>query len=406
MKRVVVFAVMFGALASVAVGNAAASGPLSLPKLSSPRGIAGAALRVPLHARYAHPVTHVSTAHALTQSTAATTVRMWHRTVTDGGTTYAYTMIGKNPFVAQPSPTATIATYVVPVKLTFASFGNEVFDPTAPDSCDPAQKSDQARVLNSPIFKPAAFSFGGTSVGAPSQYTDAFQRAEFWSKTQPGSINPGYNVNLGNPAGHVVSVSVNVNGGDVVAGGCGDVGLLDFGTWDNYVQTVLFPALAAQSPQVAGPTSLVIFLLHNTVLYQGTTSNCCVLGYHSAFADPAYAGATHTYASVEYDSSRTFTGVEDIAPLSHEVGEWMDDPLGNNPTPSWGNIGQVSGCQSNLEVGDPLSGNTLRVFLNAFTYHPQELAFFSWFYHQKQSLGINRWYSNNASLESPAAPCS
>ena len=30
--------------------------------------------------------------------------------------------------------------------------------------------------------------------------------------------------------------------------------------------------------------------------------------------------------------------------------------IATNPTPKWGHIGQVSGCQSNLEVGDPLSG--------------------------------------------------
>jgi hypothetical protein len=187
--------------------------------------------------------------------------------------------------VAQPSPTATIPVYVISLKLAFSSFGNEVFDASAPDACDPAQKSDQARVLNSPIFKTTGFSFGGTSVGAPSQYTDAFQRAEFWSKTQPGSINPGYNVNLGNPADRLLQVTVPVTGGDVVAGTCGDIGLLD---------------------HTRG--------LHNTVLFQGTTSNCCILGYHSAFDDPAYGGATHTYASVEYDSSKTFSGVEDIAP--------------------------------------------------------------------------------------------
>ena len=93
--------------------------------------------------------------------------------------------------------------------------------------------------------------------------------------------------------------------------------------------------------------------------------------------------------------------------MSHEVAEWMNDPLGNNPTPSWGNIGQVSGCQANLEVGDPLSGSNLTAYMPAtkFTYHVQELAFFSWFYHQKPSLGINGWYSDNDGLETPAAAC-
>jgi hypothetical protein len=57
----------------------------------------------------------------------------------------------------------------------------------------------------------------------------------------------------------------------------------------------------------------------------------------------------------------------------------MDDPLVNNATPAWGNIGQVTGCQSNLEVGDPLTGTAFTATLNGFTYHPQELVFFSWF---------------------------
>jgi hypothetical protein len=44
-------------------------------------------------------------------------------------------------------------------------------------------------------------------------------------------------------------------------------------------------------------------------------------------------------------------------------------------------LGQVLGCQSNLEVGDPLSGTDAPpiVMPNHFTYHLQELAFFSWF---------------------------
>ena len=34
------------------------------------------------------------------------------------------------------------------------------------------------------------------------------------------------------------------------------------------------------------------------------------------------------------------------------------DPLGNNMTPLWGGIRFVSGCQGNLEVGDPLTAGT------------------------------------------------
>jgi hypothetical protein len=84
----------------------------------------------------------------------------------------------------------------------------------------------------------------------------------------------------------------------------------------------------------------------------------------------------------------------------------MDDPLTTNPTPAWGNIGQVIGCQSNLEVGDPLTGTTYPVRLNAFTYHPQELAFFSWFYDQHPSIGLPGWYSDQGTFTNYAAPCS
>ena len=66
---------------------------------------------------------------------------------------------------------------------------------------------------------------------------------------------------------------------------------------------------------------------------------------------------------------------------------------------------QVSGCQANLEVGDPLSGTTFNDTLNGFTYHPQELAFFSWFYHQSPSLGVNGWFSDQDTFRTFAAPC-
>jgi hypothetical protein len=43
--------------------------------------------------------------------------------------------------------------------------------------------------------------------------------------------------------------------------------------------------------------------------------------------------------------------------------------------------------------------------LNGFTYHPQELAFFSWFYRQKPSIAVNNWYSDQGTFGSYAAPC-
>jgi hypothetical protein len=95
--------------------------------------------------------------------------------------------------------------------------------------------------------------------------------------------------------------------------------------------------------------------------------------------------------------------VADVSILSHEIGEWMNDPQLLNFTPAW-LVG--SGCQGNYEVGDPLNGRLMPPvkMSNGFTYHLQELAFFSWFYRLSPSGGVNGWYSDNGSLTSDAGP--
>ena len=83
----------------------------------------------------------------------------------------------------------------------------------------------------------------------------------------------------------------------------------------------------------------------------------------------------------------------------------MNDPFGHNRVPRWGHIGQQPGCQGNFEVGDPLSGTLAPPIAmpNGFTYHMQELAFFSWFF-GAPSIGVNRWFSNNATFLHDAGP--
>lgn len=378
----------------------------SLPTLYSPEPqFEIDASGLPKQGRFAVlPARNFNSAAAEAEAAAATTIALWSRTVSVGGTAYQYTMVGKNPFVVQSTPTHTTPVYVIPVKLTFTSFGNYVADPAAADATCSPKGTAVALTKASPLFNAIAGTIWGTSVGS-GQYVDLFQRANYDTQTNPNGINPGYHNTLTYRPGAELSVSV--SGGDVIAGTCGQIGMIDFSTWDNYIQTVLMPALAAQSPQVAPPTALAIFVLYNVVLYEGSTSNCCILGYHSAFNDPSYGGAFHTYVSVEFDTTKTFSGVEDTSAMSHEIAEWMDDPPGNNPTPPWGNIGQVSGCQANLEVGDPLSGTLSQIYMasNKYTYHVQDLAFTSWFYDQSRSTGVNGWYSFLGNFLSPAVPC-
>ena len=88
----------------------------------------------------------------------------------------------------------------------------------------------------------------------------------------------------------------------------------------------------------------------------------------------------------------------DVTVWSHEMAELFDDPfvqsisavpggVNNALTPAWGNTGQVTGCQNNLEDGDPLTPdqggnypNYAVTGIGGYTYHYQDLAFHDWFY--------------------------
>jgi hypothetical protein len=142
-------------------------------------------------------------------------------------------------------------------------------------------------------------------------------------------------------------------------------------------------------------------MLYNTTIYISNPNNCCVGGYHGAFGSPV-----QTYSPFQFDTVGVFgVGSEDTDIMAHEVNEWQDDPLGNNATPAWGHIGQVTNCQNNLEVGDPLTGtNYPNVTLSGYTYHLQELAFFSWFF-GPPSVGAGAKFSDNGTFTSAQGAC-
>jgi hypothetical protein len=325
-------------------------------------------------------------------------VQRFTRTVNDGGTKFPVTMVGKNPFVVQTVPSTTVKTFLVPVKIVLPN--GDTFDPTVTTTCDP-QASALTRTLQSPVVASRAYTLGGTALGT-GQYTDIFRRAEFFAQTSPTGTNPGYHVRLNTATLPVQTVRVPAAAAAefTTTTACGEkTGAMDINFWDSLVTSTLLPSLRAQG---VTEKTLPIFELRGVVLFDGSPSACCILGYHSATAT---AAGTQTYATADYESSGRFVGVDDVSSLSHEVGEWLDDPFGTNPTKPWGNIGQVTGCQTNLEVGDPLSGTNVPTVTNGHTFHPQELAFFSWFYHSKPSLGVNGLFSSNGSFTTAAPVC-
>jgi hypothetical protein len=396
------------AAAGVTASAALAAAGLAAPALASSHH--SPAVRTLSHATvmYDVGVHHLTRpASTLAAGTQVRTVPVWTGHAQDGTRTFTYHMVGKKPFVKQASATTTVKTAVVPVVLHFdAADGGGVSDPTLTNTCS-RTKSPTDQLIASPLFQTKAYTWGPTKIGT-GQFTSMFQRAEFWKYTKPHSVNPGYQVSLDPTVLSPVTVTVPMGdsvdfGPQPCASGSGTIGVhgVEIGWWESYLQTTLLPQLQTLG---YGPRTLPIFLTEDVVWYITNPNNCCVLGYHNAM-QPA-ATSIQTYSSIMYDDIKVFHGTADISVASHEIAEWMDDPFGNNPTKKWGNIGQVQGaCQSNLEVGDPLSGTLQNTNDGTRVWHPQELAFASWFYHRRPSVAVNGWYSSHGTFKAPAKPC-
>jgi hypothetical protein len=319
----------------------------------------------------------------------ASTVPTFSRSIAARGKVYRFTLVGTDPFVRNAKK-VTVPMQIIPVRFEFDD--GTFFDPTLAGPECAGGGTALGRVMDSPMVKPVNYGDGSR------QFEEQIRRFEFWALTgAQGALNPSYSVRISPTV--LPTLVVRLEGFPTVQAPCGRVGFLDINSWDALLKSSVFPALRRRG---VNAKTFPLFLFLNVVLFEDDPDNCCILGYHSAFN----SGGTQTYGIASYDVSRKFQGNVDIATLSHELAEWYDDPFANNVTPPWGHIGQVPGCQADLEVADPLSGSLLTVKMpNGFTYHPQERAFFSWFFNQVPSLGINGWYSSGGTLRSPAALC-
>jgi hypothetical protein len=338
------------------------------------------------------------------------------------GNLYQGVIVGRDPKERGSNAQVNVTTQVVPIVLKFRTLGTAVdlntgiittvsgrakSDPTVADTGCLARPNNVPLTLltQSPILKNADFIFGGTDVGN-TQYTDAFQRASFWMlidrsdyhvRLGPVSVLPPLVVNV--PAASGLSLAANVF--EPTFSMCSPEGIVDI----NFLDAVVVDQLT-KLPGV-NPGTFPMFMIYNTGMSIGDPTNlgnCCAGGYHSI--NPAGPITFQTYSPFDFDVSGFFVpSANDTAIVSHEAGEWINDPYVINDTPAWGHTGQVGGCQNNLEVGDPLTGMNAGsvVMPNGFTYHLQELAFFSWFF-GNPSLGVHRWDSDNATFVTDAGP--
>jgi len=322
----------------------------------------------------------------LAQRNAGKTIPFFQNTVVSplDGRTYTFQIAGTDPTISK----VTTRIEYVPIALRVHFPDGTVLDPSLPGCNDTVSVSD--RFFNGPLFNRVPLVSNGVNVGTV-QIIDGFQRAEFWGLVKHSE----YHVKLVS-ALKVRLVDVNAPSGSVTAGGaCAgsghNLGEIPFGGWDNIVRQMI--------TQFARPDELPIVMAYNVV---ETGGGCCIIGYHNAYTR---VGGTQTYATGAYTDHGIFSGgLEDIHAWTHEIGEWANDPFVNNATPAWGHVGQVSGCQNNLEVGDPLTGTPFLVQFNGFTYHPQELAFFDWFF-RTPSMGTGAKYSFEGTFKTAQGVC-
>ncbi len=316
-------------------------------------------------------------------------VPIWTGSFVFNGQTFTYHMVGTDP--AAGSATSNIPLVIIPLKFHFSDGTNLSANQTV---CGDV-KNAKYRVKNSPLIKKATFTPGGTNVGT-TQYIDAFQRANFWNRVSTSS--PNYHVLL-SPVSTKPLQTINVGGsGSTQAGPCARIGKVDINFFDNIAMNLL--------TQLAIPANtLPLFLSYNT--FETSGGGCCILGYHST-----NNAGTQAYAVAAYSDPGIFNapGIRDIHALSHEIGEWMDDPLipSTNIVPAWGHVGQVGGCQNNLEDGDPVTGSAFTVSTGGmfpFTYHPEDLVFLPWFARVSPSTSVNGWYSFLNAFAAPQPVC-
>jgi hypothetical protein len=316
----------------------------------------------------AHPRFEVLAPHPGDMSKApATPLTTWNGSFVYSGRTYTYNMVGTAP---STGTSTTVPVFIIPIALQYKSgTTTTTFSPQTKQSNG---ASAVTNTVNSPIFKDMDWIAGdGVTDLGTTQYEDAFQRGNFWGQV---SSAPGYHVLLGAPKVAPVQTYVVPAADGSIASEFGvRVGLADINWFDS---TVIQPLLK-KFTQIQ-PGTLPIFMTYDVYLTSG--GFCCVGGYHSATGLQAYSMFTY----VKLVSPGAFS--QDVSALSHELGEYVDDPLVVN---SNGNIipakcGQDPNNPSDiLEVGDPEEVDTgygdFAYTFNGFTYHLQDLVYLEYF---------------------------
>jgi len=317
--------------------------------------------------------------------------------------TWPYTMVGNAPFGKDNSERTTrINAPIVPVAIDLRlADGSPRFCTKADGTQVRLYRSALPHVqtvLNSPVFSNAWYS----SSERPTQFSDAVHRAQFFKKSDDDwhtVLRPSVKkerVMVLIRGTYAFSTDANCNIRYV---------LVD----ENVFVSKLFPPLSTDTSTIMGAaendgdittSDVATFLFPDTYLFEGTTANCCVLGFHSYDVEPGDASNKFRERRYVMNYSSWISpgifggGFQDVTALSHEISELYADPFVNNATPWW--LAPNGLCQNNLESGDVIEGLTKATFpmtMNGFTYHPQNEALLQWFAAETPSSALHHAYS-------------
>jgi hypothetical protein len=305
-----------------------------------------------------------------------TSVPHWSGSFTTAGKKYGYAMVGKSPTTGG---TTSIPTAILPITFVFDAYkdanGNKL---------SISASGVLGKATKSPNWIAYSYSTGHT------QFADAVQRAEFYK-----TMGTGWHTLIGTPRMlKTAVVHVGSTNGKVFKTSSGVVYAEVSADMFETAMNKILPAAGLRSSE------LPIAIARNILLYSnGRLDHCCVLGFHTAYQSGGTSSnrILQTFAWASWLDKGIFknTDIADVMALSHEVSEWMDDPFVNNATPTW-EYPDNSGCQNNLETGDPvevLANLSNAVYVSGFNYHPQTEALLQWFSRESPSSAIHGAYS-------------
>jgi hypothetical protein len=318
-------------------------------------------------------------------------------------------MVGTDP--AAGSVTTIVPVTIVPLQIRFARDGQVQ-----------GQVGMATELATSALFLPTPFITGTT------QYLDAYRRGDFWAQVSTSS--PDYHVLLGTPTiADAQSLTVPAAKGltYVFAPANRRFGIAD-GAWFYEQLKQMVASLRID------PRSLVVFLGYNVDFTgQGTPDSCFTTGctsyggVHGTFIQagpprPPQSANSFIYASFE-DLGNLVPAVLNthLLNVSHELLEWLNDPVAVNAypnapftytafgsqVPSWTSPYYAAGCRKIYEVADPLENGAPVVAVpnNGRLDLLAGAVFQSWFARQIPSLAILGLYDTVGAFSGPSAPC-